>query len=70
MHSGAVPQSGAYFGEGSGSIHLDEVTCIGTEYNLTECQTSNNSRQTSHSDDVGVQCQPGTHYKLIKYCHS
>ena len=54
---GALQQTGAYFGEGSGPIHLDYVLCSGTEYNLTDCQIGNRTRQSSHSEDVGVKCQ-------------
>ena len=56
---GAVPQSGAYFGEGSDPIHLDYVQCSGTEYDLMECKNANSTRKASHLEDVGVQCQPG-----------
>ena len=54
---GATEKTGAYFGSGSGPIHLDYVVCSGTEYNLTECQTGNETRQSRHSEDVGVKCQ-------------
>ena len=59
MHiiSGASLKTGAYFGSGSGPIHLDYVVCSGTEYNLTDCQTGNRTRQSNHSEDVGVKCQ-------------
>ena len=55
--TGALQQTEAYFGEGSGPIHLDYVVCSGTEYNLTDCQIGNRTRQSSHSEDVGVKCQ-------------
>ena len=61
-YSGATPYSHAYFGEGSGPIHLDSVECSGTEYNVTECEIAGNTRQTTHSQDVGVKCQPGNKY--------
>ena len=54
---GAIGQSQAYFGLGSGPIHLDYVNCSGTEYNLTDCQIGNETRQSIHSEDVGVKCQ-------------
>ena len=57
--AGATPYPNAYFGEGNGPIHLDYVLCSGTEYNVTECKTENNTIQTAHSQDVGVKCQPG-----------
>ena len=54
---GASLKTGAYFGSGSGAIHLDYVVCSGREYNLTDCQTGNETRQSNHSEDVGVKCQ-------------
>ena len=61
--TGATAHSDAYFGEGSGPIHLDFVKCSGSEYNLTECEIRNDRDSTSHSFDVGVKCQPGRVYK-------
>ena len=58
--TGATAHIGAYFGEGSGPIHLDFVQCSGSEYNLTECEIRNDRVRTSHSFDVGVKCQPGS----------
>ncbi|CAI7997790.1 Neurotrypsin, partial [Geodia barretti] len=56
--AGARAYSNAYFGEGQGSINLDSVQCSGSEYNLTECVIGSSGSGTSHSMDVGVQCQP------------
>lgn len=58
-HSGAIPLSDAYFGEGSGVIHYDYVLCSRIKYDLTDCETTNDTRLTGHSEDVGVICQPG-----------
>ena len=38
---------------------MDYISCTGTEYSLTDCVTRSTSRQSDHSEDVGVQCQPG-----------
>ena len=57
MITGAVQYSDAYFGEGSGPVHLDRVVCEGTEYNLTDCETGRNDGENGHSQDVGVKCQ-------------
>ena len=57
--TGATAHSKAYFGEGSGPVHLNSVECSGMEYNLTDCKTMNSGLETSHSLDVGVKCQPG-----------
>ena len=57
--TGATAHTGAYFGEGSGPIHLDFVQCSGSEYNLTECEIRHDRISIDHSFDVGVKCQPG-----------
>ena len=67
--SGAIPIYDAYFGEGSGPIHFHYVHCYGTEYNLTDCETANNTRETTHSEDVGVQCQPGSSIHNVNSMH-
>ena len=60
--SGATAHSDVYFGEGSGLIHLTFIKCSGLEYDVTDCETKNDS---SHSLDVGVKCQPG----MLSYCN-
>ena len=67
---GAFGKSGAYFGSGSGPIHLDSVVCSGTEYNLTDCQTGNKTRHSSHSQDVGVKCQTSNQHSYNIQCMS
>ena len=59
---GASGLTGAYFGPGSGPIHLDYVVCSGTEYNLTDCQSRKATAQSSHSEDVGVKCLTSENY--------
>ena len=54
---GASERTRAYYGSGSGPILLDYVDCSGTEYNLTDCQRGSGTRQSNHSEDVGVKCQ-------------
>ncbi|XP_053168860.1 neurotrypsin-like isoform X1 [Hemicordylus capensis] len=47
----------AYFGEGHGPIHLDNVECSGTERTLGECITpERNTHNCWHSEDAGVIC--------------
>ena len=65
-YTGATAHSRAYFGDGSGLIHLIFVKCSGSEYNLTECETGNAGTSSSHSLDVGVKCQPGM-LAIIKF---
>ena len=50
--------NGAYFGQGSGPIWLDSVTCTGSESTLASCGHLGISiiRSCSHSEDAGVRC--------------
>ena len=53
---GAVPVRNAYFGEGSGTILLDDVNCGGSESTLLNCTASQSTGNCSHSEDAGVRC--------------
>ena len=64
---GALGFTSAIFGPGSFSmpIHLDDISCSGTESNLLNC-TSNpvGVHNCNHHEDAGVDClgrSPGTH---------
>ena len=57
IHLGVVGRG--YNGEGSGAIHIREVTCSGSERNITSCAHINNTHVTSHAYDVAVECQKG-----------
>ena len=48
----------AHFGQGSGSIWLDNITCTGSESTLVSCGHLGVGviRSCNHSDDVGVRC--------------
>ena len=50
--------SGAYFGQGSGPIWLDNVECTGNELTLVSCSHLGlkNTRNCSHSEDAGIRC--------------
>ena len=54
----------AYFGAGTGPIHLDNLRCIGTETSLLDCPRHHNvavgEHNCSHREDVGVRCSVGS----------
>ena len=55
----------AGFGQGSGSIWLDNVTCTGSESTLASCGHPgvNITQFCSHNADAGVRCTEGQGYK-------
>ena len=65
-YNGAVTyNSRAPFGEGSGSIWMDDVACTGNELNLFDC-TFTESHNCGHSEDVAVECNS----KYLYFLHS
>ena len=50
----AVALRGAHFGEGTGSIHLDNLGCTGNESTLLECPST--PHNCLHFEDAGVIC--------------
>ena len=68
--------SRAYFGQGSGPILLDNVTCTGSESTLANCTHLGIgiTRSCSHSEDAGVRCYSqgyimlATNHWLASYC--
>ena len=51
----------AGFGQGTGSIWLDQVACVGTEARLADCPANPiGTHDCSHFEDAGVRCQPVT----------
>ena len=56
---GAVAVSFAQFGQGTGSIWLDQVACAGSEARLAACPANPiGTHDCSHFEDAGVRCQP------------
>ena len=58
MHVGAIAAAGAYFGEGTGPILLDNVECTGNEERITACPHQRIGQHNClHSEDASVICQ-------------
>ena len=46
-----------YFGQGTGSIYLDDVKCVGIEYSLLDCNYTRLSHHScNHSTNAAVRC--------------
>uniref|UniRef100_A0A8C6TYL7 Neurotrypsin n=1 Tax=Neogobius melanostomus TaxID=47308 RepID=A0A8C6TYL7_9GOBI len=60
----------AYFGEGSGPIHMDNVKCSGEERSLVDCiKQTPGTHNCRHSEDAGVICnygEPQNTYKEVQ----
>ena len=67
--SSGTSYSNAYFGEGSGSIWLDNIECTGNETTLASCGHLGLmiTRNCSHSEDAGVKCygEQGSYSAII-----
>ena len=66
--TGSTAFSNANFGQGSGSIFLDDVRCTGDELFLVNC-TYTPFHNCQHSEDAGVSCQ-GTVPCLLTLRHA
>ena len=58
----------AHFGEGTGEIWLDDVSCEGPEGNLGECSHNGwGNHSCAHDEDVGVICAGNILSSLFRY---
>ena len=66
LGSSGMAIGSVYFGQGSGPIWLDSVTCTGYESSLASCGHLgiNVTRSCSHTEDAGVRCN-GIQGKLL-----
>ena len=65
--SAATIYSNAHFGQGSGPILLEDITCTGNELTLSSCGHLGFgiTRSCTHFEDAGVRCHSRSNYKLI-----
>ena len=53
---GAIATTMTHFGQGSGSILIDDTYCTGTETSLDQCKLTMGGQSCHHSEDAGVIC--------------
>ena len=65
-HGSATSAPGsAFFGEGTGEIILDDISCVGTESDLAQCgHSGHGNHNCGHHEDAGVVCSPGAGFIL------
>ena len=56
LYVGAVAFTSAYFGQGTGSIWIDDARCTGSESRLIDCPHDTSTVDCGHNEDAGVRC--------------
>ena len=57
-YPGAVALPTSHYGEGNGSIFIDDLSCTGHEKNWWECSSYTANHNCRHFEDASVRCQP------------
>ena len=58
FNAGAMAILYAHFGQGSGTIYLDDVACTGSESRLIDCTYDPDTSDCNHGEDAGIRCIP------------
>ena len=63
-----VARVGAYYGQGSGQIWLDDLNCVGTESTIANCLHNGwGNQDCRHDEDAGVQCTNGMYLCMYRF---
>lgn len=55
-YSGGSARGGGYYGQGTGSIYLSNISCLGNESNIFGCDNRYVVNDCEHHQDIGVIC--------------
>lgn len=67
---GGTAFTSAYFGQGAGSIWIDNAQCNGSESRLIDCPHDTSTVDCGHSEDAGVRCSNTCKSQLLESHHS
>ena len=69
FYVGATAFTSAYFGQGTGSIWIDDAQCTGSESRLIDCTHDTSTVDCGHSEDAGVRCSTTGKSQLLQIDH-
>ena len=72
MFAGATAYKNAYFGQGSGPVFMDWVSCGSNDTALLACSYDPNTSDDHHGKDAGVRCggEPSNRYTFYMSCYA